>query len=168
MSKIFKDEEIIAGLRKRDNQVIKFIYDRDFNKVMQMILANSGSENDAEDIFQESLIIVFKKLREEEKFELTSTFSTYIYSINRLLWLKKLRNSKRMNIGRLDREKEDYIEFEEPPPVLDKDLRMAIYQKNLKLIPDDCQKILTLTGQDKSAKEIADTLGFRSDSYVRK
>jgi hypothetical protein len=47
--------------------------------------------------------------------------------------------------------------------VQDKDLRMAVYQRNLKLIPEDCQKILTLTAQDFSAKDIADKL----EAYIR-
>jgi hypothetical protein len=68
----------------------------------------------------------------------------------------------------LSREMEEYIEFEEPPPVQDKDLRMAVYQRNLKLIPEDCQKILVLTAESMNAKAIAEKLGFRSDVYVRK
>lgn len=167
--KKYSDEEIILGLVKRDSQVIQFIYKENFDKISNMILNNNGSEDDAEDVFQESLIIIFKRIRENSKeFELTSAFSTYVYSIARLIWLKKLRDSKKMKVTELNKEMEEYLEFEEPPPVQDKDLRMAVYQRNLKLIPDDCQKILTLTAQDMPAKEIADKLGFRSDSYVRK
>ncbi|MCF8225365.1 MAG: sigma-70 family RNA polymerase sigma factor [Bacteroidales bacterium] len=166
--KRFSDEEIIHGLRRRDNHVIHFIYSTNFDRVSRMVLSNSCSEDDAEDIFQESLIIIFKRIREEKEFQLTSTFSTYLYSINRLLLLKKLRDSRKMEVGRLDREMEDFIEFEEPPPVQDKDLRLAVYQRNLKLIPGDCQEILKLTVQDLSAREIAEQLGFRSDTYVRK
>lgn len=166
--KKYSDEEILTGLRKRDNHVIQYIYKADFGRISQMVIKNSGSEDDAEDIFQESLIIIFKRLRDEEKFDLTSSFSTYIYSIARLIWLKKLRESKKMEVTELNREMEEYLEFEEPPPVQDKDLRLAVYQRNLLLIPEDCQKILVLTAQDVSAKEIAEKLGFRSDTYVRK
>ena len=136
--------------------------------VSSMILKNSGSDDDSEDVFQEALIIVFKRLREEPGFELTSTFSTFLYSVARLIWLKKIREDKKMKVTELKREMEEFIEFEEPPPVQDKDLRMAVYQRNLILIPEDCQKILVLTGQNISAKEIAEKLGFRSDTYVRK
>lgn len=164
----FSDDEILLGLRKRDNQVIQYIYQTDFDRIALMITSNNGSEDDAEDVFQECLIIMFKRMRDDDQFALTSTFSTYLYSVARLLWLKKLRDTRKMEVTELKREMEEYIEFEEPPPVQDKDLRMAVYQRNLKLIPEDCQKILTLTAQDTSAKEIAEKLGFRSDSYVRK
>jgi len=162
------DEEIIAGLRKRDNRVLQYIYKNSYNPVKQLILNNAGSDNDAEDIFQEALIIIFKKLRDESEFELTSSFNTYIYSISRLLWLKHLRNIKKIEIDPLNRDMEERIEFEEPLPVQDKDLRMAIYQRTLLKIPEDCQKILRLTAQDITSKEIARQLGFRSEGYVRK
>ena len=47
-----------------------------------------------------------------------------------------------------------------PSPVQDKDLRMAIYQRTLLQIPEDCQNILRLTAQDITSKEIARQLGF--------
>jgi hypothetical protein len=45
---------------------------------------------------------------------------------------------------------------------------MAIYKRTLLRIPEDCQKILRLTAQDISSREIAHQLGFRSEGYVRK
>ena len=68
--KRLSDQEILAGLRKRDNRVLQFIYKNSFNPVKQLVLHNAGSENDAEDIFQEALIVIFKKLRDEPGFEL--------------------------------------------------------------------------------------------------
>jgi RNA polymerase sigma factor (sigma-70 family) len=166
--KRLSDEEIIAGLRKRDNRVLHYIYKNTFTPVKQLILNNAGSETDAEDIFQETLIVIFKKLRAEEDFALNAAFSTYIYSIARLLWLKHLRMIKKIDIDPLNRDMEERIEFEEPSPVEDKDLRLAIYQRTLLKIPEDCQKILQLTAQDLSSLEIAEQLGFRSEGYVRK
>ena len=166
--KRLSDEEILAGLKKRDNRVLQFIYKNNFNPVKQLILHNAGSENDAEDVFQEALIVIFKKIRDEPGFSLNSAFSTYLYSMSRLLWLKHLREIKKIEIDPLNRDMEERIEFEEPLPVQDKDLRMAIYQRTLMKIPEDCQRILQLTGQDLSSSEIAEQLGFRSEGYVRK
>jgi len=166
--KRLSDDEIIKGLRKRDNRILQYIYKNAFNSVKQLIISNAGSENDAEDIFQEALIIIFKKIRDEPDFQLDCAFSTYLYSIARLLWLKHLREIKKVHIDPLNRDMEERIEFEEPSPVQDKDLRMAIYQRNLLKIPEDCQSILKLTTQNVNAKEIAERLGFRSEGYVRK
>lgn len=162
------DEEILAGLRKRDNRVLLYIYKNTFNPVKQLVIHNAGADDDAEDIFQEGLIIVFKKLREEKDFALDASFSTYIYSICRLLWMKHLRQIRKINIDPLNRDMEERIEFEEPLPVQDEDIRFAIYQRTLTKIPEDCQKILRLTAEKAQAKEIARQLGFRSEGYVRK
>ncbi len=162
------DVEIITGIRKRDNRVLLYIYKNSYNPVRQLVLHNAGSESDAEDIFQEALIVIFKKLKDEQDFELNAAFSTYLYSIARLLWLKYLRNIRKIEIDPLNRDMEERIEFEEPSPVQDKDLRMAIYQRTLLKIPEDCQKILQLTAQDLTSSEIAEQLGFRSEGYVRK
>ena len=83
--KRLSDEEIIAGLRKRDNRILQYIYKNSFPPVKQLILHNAGSESDAKDIFQEALIVIFKKLRDEDSLKLEAAFSTYTYSIARLL-----------------------------------------------------------------------------------
>ncbi len=162
------DEEIIVGLRKRDNRVLQYIYKNSFNAVKQLVVHNAGSDSDAEDVFQEALIIIFKKLRDDDGFQLTANFTTYLYSIARLIWLKHLKQIKKIEIDPLNRDMEERIEFEEPLPVEDKDLRMAIYQRTLSQIPEDCQKILRLTAEDVTSREIARRLGFRSEGYVRK
>ena len=72
---------------------------------------------------------LFKKLKDDQKFELTCAFPTYIYSISRLLWLKHLRNIKKIEIDPFNRDLEEKLEFEPPSPVQDQDLRMAIYQR---------------------------------------
>ncbi|MEN8156088.1 MAG: sigma-70 family RNA polymerase sigma factor [Bacteroidota bacterium] len=162
------DEDILAGLRKRDNRVLQYIYKNTFNPVKQLVVHNAGSDSDAEDIFQEALIVIFKKLRDEPDFKLDAAFGTYIYSISRLMWMMHLKKIKKIDIDPLNRDMEERIEFEEPGPLEDKDLRLAIYQRTLLKIPEDCQNILRLTAQDITSEEIARQLGFRSKGYVRK
>ncbi|CAN5530106.1 hypothetical protein BH10BAC5_BH10BAC5_04950 [soil metagenome] len=67
------------------------LYKNTFPRIRNHILLNKGNTQDAEDIFQESLIILFKNDNKED-FILTSQPSTYIYSVCKNLWLKKLRN----------------------------------------------------------------------------
>jgi len=55
---------------------------------------NSGSEEDARDIFQEALLVFIKKLQ-TPNFELTAQPKTYLYAVCRNLWLKQLQKKKR-------------------------------------------------------------------------
>ncbi len=131
-----------------------------------MILNNNGTEDDAQDIFQEAMVVAFRKFKDNENFNLTCTFQTYIYSVSRQLWLKHLRIS-RDNMKNFN-ENHDYIDFEEPEPFSDGDLRFSIYQKAFLELPQDCQKIMKLSLDGISQKDIADKLGYKSENYIRK
>lgn len=164
---LYSVEEIIEGIRLQDNAVLQYIYKEYYPTVYHFIIANSGTPDDAKDIFQESIIIIYRKLKEENHFFLNSSFKTFIYSIARHLWLKNLRNLKYEDKKITDQQK--FIELrEEPFKIENEDLRMSLYQKYFLQLPEDCQKILSLTVRDVPQKEIARILGFKSENYVKK
>ncbi|MCL6524537.1 MAG: sigma-70 family RNA polymerase sigma factor [Thermoflavifilum sp.] len=59
-----------------------------------MVKKNNGWEEDAEDIFQESLIILLERAQSPD-FVLTSRLNTYLYAVSRHLWLKRLELAQR-------------------------------------------------------------------------
>lgn len=164
MSK-YSQEELVNGLRRRDSRVLRYIYRQYYPVILNLIVNNSGTEADAQDIFQEVLIVVFNKIKAKEEFHLDSSLKTYIYSVARLLWLKSLR---RRNTENNFRETNTYIDFDEPEPFQEKDLRLAMYQRAFMKLPPDCQEILKFTNQGISQKEIAERMGLRSENYIKK
>ena len=86
----FTVEQLIEGVRKRDNIVLQYIYKSYYSTVFRLVVNNSGTEDDVKDIFQETLIVLFRNVREDPRFKLSCTFQTYLYSVARLLWLKHL------------------------------------------------------------------------------
>lgn len=161
----FSQEEIIDGLRRRDNRILKYIYKHNYTAIHHLVLTNSGTDEDAKDVFQESLMIAFKNIRSKKNFKLESSFQTYIYSIARLLWLKNLRNKSNENNLK---ENHPFIEFEDPKPFNEEDLRYAVYQKAFGKLPQDCKEILKMMNEGTSQTEIAEKLGFRSKNYISK
>ena len=162
----FSTIEIIEGLRKRDSRVLKYIYKTCYDPVEHMISNNSGTQEDAKDIFQEAMIVAFRNIKEDSHFKLQSSFQTYIYSVARLLWLKHLRISRK-NMKNLN-ENHVYIDFEEPEPFANVDFKYLLYQKTFLELPEDCQKILKLFLDGVTQKEIANLLGFKSENYISK
>ncbi|MNY02036.1 RNA polymerase sigma factor [compost metagenome] len=57
--------------------------------ILQFILNNNGDEDDAKDVYQEGIIVLYNKIK-SGNFELSSKLKTYIYSVCRRIWLKKL------------------------------------------------------------------------------
>ena len=163
----FTVEEIIEGIRTRDNSVLQYIYKKYYPSVHHFILSNQGSSDDAKDIFQESIIIIYRKIKDEDHFMVSSSFKTFIYSVSRNLWLKQLRTRRYEDRKINDQQK--FVELKEEPFRIDnEDLRMSLYQKHFRNLPADCQKILKLSVSNITQKEIADALGFSSENYIKK
>ncbi|MGG2309976.1 RNA polymerase sigma factor, partial [Salmonella enterica] len=77
-------------LANNDSKAIETIYKENFNVVQAFILNNNGSYDEARDIFQEAMIALYEKAQ-SDSFVLTSKINTYVYSICRRLWLKRLQ-----------------------------------------------------------------------------
>lgn len=87
------DQEIIAGLIKQDRRAYDRLYKLYYPVIERYVLQNSGSADDARDIFQDAMIIIFEKAGRSQ-LVLTASLKSYLYAICRNLWLKKLRSGK--------------------------------------------------------------------------
>lgn len=85
---------LLEGLAKDDRQAIETVYKQHYTMVQALIVNNNGSVDDARDIFQETMIVLYEKAR-SGSFELHCLLKTYIYSVARRLWLKKLQQQQK-------------------------------------------------------------------------
>lgn len=88
------DEQLIAGLACNDKVAIETLYKENFGMIQAFIVNNNGSSEDARDIFQEAMIVLYEKATSGQ-FELTAQIRTYLYSVSRRLWLKRLQQMQR-------------------------------------------------------------------------
>jgi RNA polymerase sigma factor (sigma-70 family) len=88
-----KDESnekgLLQGLARSDKKAVETIYRSHYNMVHSLIINNSGSADDAKDVFQETMIVLYEKVR-AGGFELNCQIKTYVYSVSRRIWLKRL------------------------------------------------------------------------------
>jgi RNA polymerase sigma factor (sigma-70 family) len=89
-----QDLQLLAGLAANDRQAVETIYRQHYSAIQTFILNNSGSVEDARDIFQEAIIVLYEKSK-SDTFSLTCQLRTYVYSICRRLWLKRLQQLSR-------------------------------------------------------------------------
>jgi RNA polymerase sigma factor (sigma-70 family) len=88
------EKALLEGLAASDKKAIETIYRDNFNMVQSLVINNNGSADDAKDVFQEAMIVLYEKAR-SETFELNCQIKTYIYSVCRRLWLKRLQQFNR-------------------------------------------------------------------------
>ena len=88
------EKALLLGLAQSDKKAIETIYKENYNMIQSLILSNSGSTDDAKDIFQETMIVLYERVR-SGTFELNCLIKTYVYSVSRRLWLKRLQQMNR-------------------------------------------------------------------------
>jgi RNA polymerase sigma factor (sigma-70 family) len=162
----YTDEAIIDGLKKRDSGSIRYVYKEYYPTIKFLITTNSGTETDAEDVFQDALVVLFKKIAREDLI-LTSSFKTFLYSICRNLWLQRLDRRVFSNdfLEMEDlRELQDDLYLEQPE---EENEKYRLFQQHFLKLSEDCQKILQLFLGKTSLKEIAEIMGFKTEKYAK-
>lgn len=153
------DARILDLIRKGDEEALVTLYDSNRKPIVAYVSRNSGTSDDAEDLLQESLVILWERVR-SGKFEHRAQLSTFIYATMKNLWSQRLREKKRLSSGLID--PEDHEDFS--PSALDVIIaseHAAIVRDALNHIGDQCRKLLLLFyWEELSMDEIASRLGF--------
>ena len=127
--------------------------------IQSLILNNSGTTDDAADIFQEAMIVLFEKAKNPE-FELNCHLKTYIYSVCRRLWLKKLQQLQRFS--RQTDDMEQVVPVEEDLEIHEKRQQdFTIMENAMAKIGEPCKSLLEAYYiQKKQMQQIATEFGY--------
>ena len=92
-----KEQELIRALALNDKKAIEYIYSDNYGVIQNLVLNNNGTEEDAKDIFQEALIVLYEKTK-SGVFELNCQIKTYLYAVSKRLWFKRLQKNSRYEL----------------------------------------------------------------------
>ncbi|MGB3463838.1 MAG: sigma-70 family RNA polymerase sigma factor [Cyclobacteriaceae bacterium] len=158
--------DILKLLVAGDHATISRLYHDCYPAIEQLILKNTGDTEDAEDVFQEALVVVYRQAK-KGSLVLTCALSTYIYAIFRNIWLDRLRKSGR-TLGFIS-EHEQLVDLESDVlATIQKNEQYALYQKHFQNLSEGCRKLLTLFFEALDMKAITKAMGFGSELYARK
>jgi RNA polymerase sigma factor (sigma-70 family) len=158
--KAYSERELIEGLRKGIDECIEYIYTTHFPTVLHFILNNSGSEQDAEDLYQEGFMILVRNIR-RDVFEGKSTLKTYLYSICRRQWLKRLTQDPHRKNSFVDYTSFETIPEEEGIDIDEHEQKLSRMDNALVSLGERCEQLLRMFYiNGKSMHEIADVLAY--------
>jgi RNA polymerase sigma factor (sigma-70 family) len=163
------DEAILEGIRLKSQFVVEVVYDHHFSKIRRYVLLNSGNDEDAEDIFQEGLMVIYQKIK-NNNLVLTSSFGTFFISICKRLWLKKATRQASSQRLKHAASTGNFLHMEawlDELQLNDEVLKLGLYQKHYLELPQDCKQVLSLFMEGFSIKEIADIVGYENEDYVK-
>jgi RNA polymerase sigma factor (sigma-70 family) len=160
------DERMLERIRRGDEAVLADIYHSARKMIIAFVRKNSGSEDDAEDLLQEALIILWERVR-ADSYEPTAKVTTFLYGIVQNLWLRQLARMRRENTGVINSELavsgdasplDELIETEEA----------HILAEALAKLGDPCRQLLLLYYyEERSMDEIARELGFANSDTAK-
>ena len=158
--KIFDDEKaLLEGLAANDTSAIEIIYKENYSLIQAFIVKNNGYPDDARDVFQEAMIVLFEKAK-SDSFILTCQLKTYLYSVCRRLWLKKLQQQNRYHPS-IEMVEETVPVEEEIESHEQKNENFLLMEKALSKIGEPCKSLLeAFYIEKKSMPEIASLFGY--------
>jgi RNA polymerase sigma factor (sigma-70 family) len=163
------DQKYIDALLNNNQKLIDELYSKYSGKIKWMVLKNSGTEDDAADIFQESLMTLFHKAK-KEKFELTCPMDAFLYLICKKKWLNVL-NKRKVNSKVTITDEDQSILGEDTFILAEESImqeeRFELLKQKINELGNSCRELLQLSWSGKSMEEVASILDF-SYGYARK
>ncbi len=156
------EKDIIAGLLKHNKQVINNIYTECFPMIRKMVINNGGDIHHAQDIFQDALVLVYRKAQNSD-LTLYCKLSTYMYAVCKKLWIQELKSKKYLSLN--CNELPDIAEENDEENEYKNKIRDVFY-KHFKTLSSDCQKILRMHFNKASVDDILSVMGYNTRHHT--
>ena len=159
MSTSEKEKFFLEGLANNDRLSVETIYREHYTMIQALVMNNSGNADEARDIFQEAMIVLYEKAI-SGKFELNCQLKTFLYAVCRRLWLKRLKQMQR-HVVRIEG-MEESIQVEEELQTHEKmNADFIIMETALAKIGEPCKSLLDAYYIRKNnMQEIASAFGY--------
>lgn len=160
-----RDPDYLDAIRNNDKRVLTEIYDKFFPGVARYIRQNSGREADAHDVFQEAMMVLFRKSK-EPGFSIRQSFQSYLFTVCKQIWMNELRKKGRQGVT-LD-EVPTLTDDEDITATLVEREKAKLFRAKFAELKEDCQKLLGLFFERVKMEEITRKMGHGSVSYTKK
>jgi len=164
----YTDKELIEGLRQRKPCCIDYLYQEYFPVLRHHLIQNSGNRQDVEDLFQDTVIVLYKRSL-VHPFNLGCSLKTYFMAVSKNLWLQRLERKYRL-LYQAECEVNEPREIYSPE---DQELReenlekQRLFYKNLMSLSTECRRLLQLYCLKIPYKEIARLMNYKNEVYVK-
>ena len=153
------EQALLKGLAQNDSKAVETLYKSHFTMIQHFVENNNGSFDDARDVFQEAMIALYEKVQ-LDSFVLTCQIKTYLFSICKHLWLKRLQQMGKYSSPLSENEESISIEMD-MGQIEKKDAAFAIMDRALNSLGEPCKSLLEgYYLNKKGMQELASQFGY--------
>jgi RNA polymerase sigma factor (sigma-70 family) len=165
----FSDSELVEAINDKLllERAILQLYQDHSEVARTFIMSKGGTEQDADDIFQET-IVSFIDCVQKRKFRQESGIRTFLVSISKNLWYNEIRKRQREeNRGKLFEMNREQTEPAVVEAIQFREMKLEL-NRMLQDLGESCKKILELFYyENMSMKEIVTYLHYENEQVVR-
>lgn len=165
----YSDESIIEGVKSKKEESIRILYKEFFPMVLDHIRQHNGTYEDAEDVFQDSLMVLYMQVTSKNKMHFECALRTYFFAICRNIWKQRYERKKRLVLEdpTVVHERNYQYNLKEHDCMEDTLERQRLFHMHFLSLAEDCQKLLLLYFNKVSLRQIAAIMGFKGESYAK-
>ena len=155
----FSDEALLAGIRNEEEAALAYLYKQHYPMILHFVQNNNGSDDEAKDIYQEAVIVFYEKVK-DQTLKLNCQIKTYLYSICRRLWLKRLALKNRF--AGMITDSDTFIQVDEEVAELEEnELKFKKMGEALVLLGEPCKTLIEdFYIQDLTMQSITEKFGY--------
>lgn len=161
---------LAAAIANNEPWALEQIYRENYPAVEAYVLKNNGTRDDAKDLFQDSVIVVWQKIRERSFVDQKATaIGGFIFQIARFKWLDKLKSARHKVTVSMEVVPLIQDEQARDPDLLKEDCEKAEVAEKVSeqvaKLGDKCKKLLQAFYFEKlSMKDIGEKFGYEAES----
>ena len=163
------DQALLTALRgnKDLDKAVRFLYRQYFDVLSIYTRQNSGTAQDAEDVFQE-VVVTFIELVNQNKFRGESSIKTFLYSLNRHIWLNEIKKRNRMQQRNIKFERSrEQSEADVSTHIAGREARAQV-MKVIDQLGEACKQVLmAFYYQDLPVKDMLAFLPYENEQVIR-
>ncbi len=157
---------LLEGIRQNHRGAIETVYKLHYMMVQQLVTTNNGTVDDAKDVFQEALIVLYERLKKGD-FNLNCLLKTYIYAVSKRIWLKKLHQQSKITSAGEELEVlpavEDDLQYQQQQQLYHQRMQQALLE-----LGEPCKSLIeAFYIQRKSMQDIADQFGYTNSDNAK-
>lgn len=148
-------------LGRNDPTIVRMLYKQHFAAVKQYVLQNSGTTNDAEDMFQEAVTILWLKVK-DGSLAPNSEPGAFLYQVAKNKWLDVVRSAAHKHMRILHDERQQDVRTETADDTEEKLARLReVYAR----LDEKCRQVLDqFYFERKDLATIASAMGVEEES----
>lgn len=168
IKELHPDDLLLKGIAEGNSSALARVYKLYYPSVAHMITSNHGNDDEAKDIFQDALMVVYDKVSKGD-FVLSSKLGTYLYAVCRRMWLKKLSKTSSTDLYANVSDVEDKLfTSEDLDQHTDQELKFSQMDVALSQLGEPCKTIIEdFYIRNLSMIQICDKFGYTNPDNAK-